>query len=72
MCCHEGHHTPGHQSFVVVVVLGFFKIDLYSFWLHREACGILVPRPGIKPMSPEVEAWSPNHWTARKVLGHHC
>ena len=28
------------------------------------ACGVLVPRPGIKAMPPAVEAWSPNHWTA--------
>ena len=31
------------------------------------ACGILVPRPGIEPGHPAVEAWSPNHWTAREV-----
>ena len=36
------------------------------FWLCHMACGILVPRPGIKPMPPAVEAWSPNHWTARE------
>ena len=24
--------------------------------------------PGIKPMPPAVEAWSLNHWTARKSL----
>ena len=28
---------------------------------------ILVPRPGIKPVPPEVEARSLNHWTAREV-----
>ena len=31
------------------------------------ACGILVPRLGIEPMSPAVEARSPNHWTIREV-----
>ena len=31
------------------------------------ACGILVPRPGIKPIPPAVEAQSLNHWTAREV-----
>ena len=31
------------------------------------ACRILVPRPGIEPMPPAVEAQSPNHWTAREV-----
>ena len=29
-------------------------------------CGILVHWPGIKHKSPEVEAWSPNHWTVRE------
>ena len=32
------------------------------------ACGILVLQPGIEPMLPAVEVWSPNHWTARKFL----
>ena len=31
------------------------------------ACGILVPRPGIKLASPAVEVWRFNHWTAREV-----
>ena len=39
----------------------------FSFWLHNVARGILVPRPGIEPGSPEVEARSPNHWTACEV-----
>ena len=28
------------------------------------ACGILVSQPGIKPMTPALEVWSPNHWTS--------
>ena len=35
----------------------------------RTACGILVPRPGIEPMPPAVEAQSLNHWTTREVPG---
>ena len=31
------------------------------------ACGILVPQPGIEPVPPAVESWSPNHWTAREL-----
>ena len=31
------------------------------------ACRILVPRPGIEPVPPAVEAGSLNHWTAREV-----
>ena len=30
------------------------------------ACWILVPRPGIKPAPPAVEARSLNYWTARE------
>ena len=29
--------------------------------------GILVPQPGIEPVTPVVEAQSLNHWTAREV-----
>lgn len=40
-------------------------------------CGIFIPEPGIVPMSPAVEAWSPNLWTTRKFprtesLSSHC
>jgi len=27
-----------------------------------------VPQPGMETMPPAVEAWSPNHWTAREFL----
>ena len=33
----------------------------------RMACGILVPRPGIEPASPTLEAQCLNHWTALEV-----
>ena len=32
------------------------------------ACGILILQPGMEPVYPAVEAWSPNHWTTREVL----
>ena len=35
--------------------------------MHHIACGILVPQPGIEPLSPELEAWSLNHWALREV-----
>ena len=35
-----------------------------------EACGILVPQPGIKPLPPAVEPLSPNCWTARDIPEH--
>ena len=55
----------------VLCLYGYFKpISYISFffflWQHHSAWGILVPWPGIKPMPPEVEAWSLNHWTARE------
>ena len=43
------------------------KKFLSYFWPGCKACGILVPRPGIAPAPPAVEAWSLNHWTAREV-----
>ena len=27
---------------------------------------VLVPGPGMEPVPPAVEVWSPNHWTARE------
>ena len=35
--------------------------------LHCEACGILVPQPGIKPTLLTVKVESPNHWTTREL-----
>ena len=40
----------------------------FFFWPRHAACEILVAQPGIKPVPPAVEAWNPNHWTAREVL----
>ena len=43
-----------------------FSFFLFSFWLCHLACKILVPWPGIEPVSLAVEVRSPNHWTARE------
>ena len=37
------------------------------FWLHRAACRILGPWPGIEPTPLAVEVQSLNHWTTREV-----
>ena len=37
------------------------------FWPLHAACGILVPQPGTEPITPAVEAKSPNYWTTREV-----
>ena len=54
-------------------VASFFKIKAvlfyFFFWPYHAACGILVPRSGIKPVLPAVEVQSLNHWTAREVPG---
>ena len=49
----------------------YFILFLFIFFGHttHAACGILVPRTGIEPVPPAVEARSPNHCTAREVLG---
>ena len=36
------------------------------FWLHRAACRMLVPRPGIEPGPRAVKVPSPNHWTTKE------
>ena len=40
---------------------------IFIFWLRREACGILVPQPGMEPVPPALGAQSPNLWTTREV-----
>ena len=42
----------------------------FFFWTCRKTCRIFVPRPGIEPVPPAVEARSLNHWTTREVPAH--
>ena len=42
--------------------LTFFGRPCHTF------CGILVPQPENEPGQPELEIWSPNHWTTREFL----
>ena len=45
------------------------KNFFFSFFRPcQAACGILLPQPGIEPVTPELGAWNLNHWTAREVL----
>ena len=46
---------------------GFFLFFFFNFWPRCLACGILVPRPGIEPVSLALGAQSLNHWTTREV-----
>ena len=47
--------------------LCFSEFDCFIL-LFGLATHILVPRPGFKPVSPVLEVWSLNHWTAKEAL----
>ena len=52
----------GHRYLCSLSFLPFF----FFFWLHRTACGILVPWSGIEPTLPAL-VQSLNHWTTGEV-----
>ena len=57
-------------NIVPVLYSRFLFIYIYIsfiFWPPCAMCGILVPKPGNKPVPSAVEAWSLNQWTAREV-----
>ena len=56
----------GMTMMVVVVVMMIVNFFLGGGVACREACGILVPQPGIEPGPLAVRVWSPNHWTAKE------
>ena len=64
-----GYSPWGHkESDRPAVTLHAFA---YLFWeLHHVACGILVPRLGIKLVPPALGAPSLNPWTFREAPGH--
>ena len=49
-----------------VCLLIYLFIYLCGGGAYYTTCGILVPWPGIEPLTPAVNAQSPNHWTARE------
>ena len=53
-----------HLGFRLLASRAARKLISGFFWLCRTACGILVPRPGMKPGPSAVEVQSPNHRTA--------
>ena len=62
ICCWLGLSVSAMLHFSPIL-----KPFLFFFFLHHAACRILVPRPGMEPTPPAVEAQSPNYWTARQV-----
>ena len=57
------------QKDVFINHISFFERILFYLFFWPQHAGILsvVPRPGIEPVPPAVEARSLNHWTAREV-----
>ena len=49
-------------------VIPLFLFLIFIFWLHCEACRILVLWPGMESVPPVVEVQNPNRWTVSKVL----
>ena len=48
-------------------------VCLFVFWLCYQACGILVPWPGVETVPLTLEVWSLNHWTEMcPLLGGDC
>ena len=48
-----------------------FKLFIWEvFWSYCLVCGLLAPWPGIKPVTPALEAQSFNHWTSKEVPIH--
>ena len=43
------------------------ELNLFLFWLHCEACAILGPRQGTKPMPSALGRQSLSHWTTKEV-----
>ena len=46
-----------------------FYLKIKKIWPCHETFGILIPQPGIEPVSPALEAWSLSPWTFWEVLG---
>ena len=59
------------SSFSPVVSKLFLFFSSLFFFFFFAPCGILIPRPGIEPVPPSVDACSPNHWTTREFPSKH-
>ena len=53
-----------HHPFLVITPRSVSALFFFFFWPHCEACGILVPQPGIEPVPSATTVQSLNHWTA--------
>ena len=60
-----GHHWVTN-TFTFSCSLATFYL-FFFFWPCCVACIILIPWPGVEPMSPALESQNLNHWTIREV-----
>ena len=67
--------TPSTEIYYADLLLGWNGMtgarrrDFFLFLAAPHGLQNQFPLPGIKPLPPTVEVWSPNHWTAREVPG---
>ena len=61
-----GLHSAIHQLLHNSSFL-FNKIFIYLFIFGHIPRHSELPWPGMEPMTPTWEGWSPNHWTTREV-----
>ena len=54
-------------SFFFSLTTNFSLIKKFFLFFGHTTCGILVPRPGIKPLPLALEGQSLDHWTSREV-----
>ena len=62
---HTHTHTHTHTFFSLYFLVFFYFF--FGIFLHCAACGILLPLPGIEPVSPAMEVQNFNHWASREV-----
>ena len=63
----ETRHVTMHHSASAGIFEACCFLPFFFFFFLAVPFGNLVPQPRIKPMSLALEAWGPNHWTAREV-----
>ena len=56
-------------EFFVFVIFFTVVVGLFVIWLYHWACRILVPRPEIELVPPELGAQSLNHWGSWNFTG---
>lgn len=74
----KGRRRSKYQRFQCILLLTIFTKQVFQMVLlirliylflasTSQTCGILIPQPGINPMSPAVEVQIINHWPNSEV-----